>query len=207
MPQTGSVFRAPDLRVLGGLLVSPYRGLLFYSPVLIAAIPGAIALWQSRSLPQDGASRRQRLYVAFSLATLTAWLLLNASYHTWSGGYTTGPRFVVPAVVLLAPLLACGWRRFPVITTILLCWSMLNQLAIASVWMQVPDQYSNPLVEVIYPRFVTGNFIRSNLGMRLGLPGVWSVLPVVVALTGALLLSRWELQSRTTKSTSKANPS
>jgi len=194
MPQTGSVFGAPNLRVLAALLVSPYRGLLFYSPVLIAAIPGAIALWHSRSLPQDGASGRQRLYVAFSLATLAAWLLLNASYHTWSGGYTTGPRFVVPAVVLLAPLLACGWRRFPVITTILLCWSMLNQLAIASVWMQVPDQYSNPLVEVIYPRFVTGNFSRSNLGMRLGLPGLWSVLPVVVALTGALLLSRRELR-------------
>ena len=196
MSPTGSVFGVPGIRVLGALLVSPFRGLLFYSPVLVAAVPGAIELWRGRLLPRDGGlHRRQRVYVIFSLGTLSAWLLLNASYFTWSGGYTTGPRFVIPAVVLLAPLIACGWRRFPVITTILLGLSVLNQLAIAAVWMQAPDRFSNPLAQVIYPQFFSGDFVRSNLGLRLGLPGLWSIAPIAVVMLAGFWLAWREVKA------------
>ena len=59
--------------------------------------------------------------------------------------YTTGPRFLVPAGVLLGPLIASGWSRLPVLTSCLLAVSAVNQLAIATVWLQVPDTYTNPL--------------------------------------------------------------
>jgi hypothetical protein len=187
-PPSGSLFGGPSAWVLGVLLVSPYRGLLFYSPVLIAAIVGAVDL--CRAGEDDRAQRfRRRVYVAFSLGTLAAWLLLNSSYFTWTGGATSGPRFVVPALVLLAPLIGCGWRRFPVITSLLLCWSVLNQLAIAAVWILTPERYSNPLMQVIYPRFIRGDFERGNLGLRFGLPGLWSIAPIALLIVAGVWLA------------------
>ena len=187
-PASGSLFGGPSAWVLGVLLVSPYRGLLFYSPVLIAALAGAVDL--CRAGEDDRARRfRRRVYVAFSLGTLAAWLLLNSSYFTWTGGATSGPRFVVPAVVLLAPLVACGWQRFPGITSVLLCWSVVNQLAIASVWILTPERYTNPLMQVIYPRFVRGDFERGNLGLRFGLPGLWSIVPIALLIVAGVWLA------------------
>ncbi len=188
MPPAGSLFGMPNLRVLVALLVSPYRGVLFYSPVLIAAVAGAVDLYRGGENDRP-AEVRCRVYVAFSLGTLTAWLLLNSSYFTWSGGATSGPRFVVPALVLLAPLIGCGWRRFPVMASLLLCWSVLNNLAIAAVWILTPERYSNPLTQVIYPRFIRGDFERGNLGLRFGLPGLWSIAPIAVLIVAGVWLA------------------
>ena len=184
-PESGGQFGGPNLRVLTALLFSPFRGLLVYSPVVVSALPGALTLWRRGTDDMD--AKRGRAYVLLAATTLFAWLLLNSSYFTWHGGYTTGPRFIVPAVVLLGPLIASGWSRLPVLTTCLLAVSMLNQLAIATVWLQVPDSYTDPLVDVVYPRFVAGDYVRGNLGMRFGLDGLWSILPVVIALGLALL--------------------
>ncbi|CAN5842415.1 hypothetical protein BH18ACI5_BH18ACI5_18910 [soil metagenome] len=194
-PPDGSLFEPPQFRVLAALLVSPFRGVLFYSPVVIAALPGALYLWREQpSQDDDDLVWIRRVYVTFALCTLAAWLLLNASYFTWTGGYTTGPRFIVPALVLLAPLIAAAWQRWPLITTILLCCSALNQFAIAAVWMQANDNYLNPLAQVIYPRLLAGDFVRSNLGMRFGLPGVWSLVPLAAVLTAALSLAAAEIK-------------
>jgi hypothetical protein len=195
-PMAGSPFGAPDPGVLVALLVSPYRGVLFFSPVLLAILPGAVDLWRGTGTHGDAArQRKQRVYVAFSLVTAASWLLLNASYFTWTGGYTTGPRFVIPALVMLAPLLAAGWRRFPVITTVLLCLSASNQFAIAAVWLQAHDGYRNPLAEVIYPRLLSGTFLRGNLGLRLGLPGIWSLAPLAAAVMIAVVLAWVQIRS------------
>ena len=141
---------------------------------------------------------RGRIYVLLAAATLFAWLLLNSSYFTWHGGYTTGPRFLVPAGVLLGPLIASGWSRLPVLTSCLLAVSAVNQLAIATVWLQVPDTYTNPLVEVVYPRFLAGDYVRGNLGMRFGLTGLWSISPVVITLGLALLTAVRILRAKDT---------
>jgi hypothetical protein len=195
-PESGGPFGGPNLRVLTALLFSPFRGLLFYSPVVVSALPGAITLWRRRTGDMD--AKRGRAYIVLSATTLFAWLLLNSSYFTWHGGYTTGPRFIVPAVVLLGPLIASGWSRLPVLTSCLLAVSVLNQLAIATVWLQVPDSYTNPLVDVVYPRFVAGDYVRGNLGMRFGLNGLWSILPVVIAL-GLALLAAARILTRVSK--------
>ena len=192
----GGPFGGPDLRVLIALLFSPFRGLLFYSPVVVSALPGAIALW--RGANKDSDAMRGRIYVLLAAATLFAWLLLNSSYFTWHGGYTTGPRFLVSAGVLLGPLIASGWSRLPVLTSCLLAVSSVNQLAIATVWLQVPDTYTNPLVEVVYPRFLAGDYVRGNLGMRFGLTGLWSISPVVITLGLALLTAVRILRAKDT---------
>ena len=81
-------FSTPFLEGLRGLWTSPGRGLLLYCPLVVPALFGL------RRLP-----RAVALYVAGSLVGLT---LLYAKWHMWEGGWCWGPRFLVPALPLLA---------------------------------------------------------------------------------------------------------
>ena len=89
-------FNQPPHLGLYGLLFSPYRGLFWYSPLLLAALPGWFML-------------KDRL-LAHSTALLSGVTVLAfASWWSWHGGATWGPRFLVtitPLMTLwLAPLL------------------------------------------------------------------------------------------------------
>jgi hypothetical protein len=74
--------------VVPEILWKPFRGLLFYAPILCAAPVGFVAL-----------IRHQRWGVALVCVAAFAWLMLvNVSYPKWEGGWCTGPRFMVPAI-------------------------------------------------------------------------------------------------------------
>jgi hypothetical protein len=84
----------------GSLLFGRYRGLTFYAPILFLTVPGWVALVARR---------------CFSVATVTilvvmAVFLVNVFYPEWTGGWSTGPRLLVPllpfAVLPVAGLLA-----------------------------------------------------------------------------------------------------
>ena len=89
---------------LAAFLVSPYRGLLYYSPIVLVALAGAAAL-------RPGPSR---LLAWGGLGTLGVALLFFSAFHAWSAGHAWGPRFLASSQVLLAPALAgffAGPRR------------------------------------------------------------------------------------------------
>lgn len=100
----GEGFIQPLGAGLFGLLLSPYRGLLPYNPVLLLAIPGAVMLLR----------REARLTWAL-LALIAVQALALASWWSWHGGILWGPRFMLPvlplAVLLLAPVIDESWRR------------------------------------------------------------------------------------------------
>ena len=75
-----------------GLLVSPGRGLLLYSPVLLFAIAGAVI------------GRRQALY-RWCAAAFVAYLIVVANVAQWWGGEGFGARKLAEALPLLAVLL------------------------------------------------------------------------------------------------------
>ena len=77
-----------------GLLVGPYRGLVWYSPVLLLAIPGGLRL----GAHERGAPRLAGLIAAIVIAQV----LVYATWWSWHGGVTWGPRFLLPVVPLLA---------------------------------------------------------------------------------------------------------
>src|SRR5262249_14594983 len=94
----------PNLSLLGPLLWSRYRGLLFYAPILVLALPGWWLL-----------GRRRRLdLMAVSLLVVKAVFLVNVSYPEWTGGWSTGPRLLVPllpfAMIPVAAVLEDGHR-------------------------------------------------------------------------------------------------
>lgn len=87
---------------LAALLLSPYRGLLVYSPIVVAA---AVGLFRLRGMP--------RLLGLAGFGMLLATLLLYAAFHFWAGGHSWGPRFLASPQVLLAPALAALFAHRP----------------------------------------------------------------------------------------------
>ncbi|TMD02618.1 MAG: glycosyltransferase family 39 protein [Chloroflexi bacterium] len=107
-------FHTPLLEGLSGLLASPGKSLLLFSPVLLLAILG---------IPRF--TRRHRALAITSLAIVAVNLLLNAKVTNWTGDDAWGPRFMVPVLALmLLPVL--GWfeaepRRWRIGLTAGLC--------------------------------------------------------------------------------------
>jgi len=115
--------------VLAMLLFSPYRGLFFTSPVLLVSIAALAAMWLAR---------RERPLVAL-VAGVTAFLLLvNASFNGWDGGWTAVPRYLGPAMALLAVPLAVAFDRWRALASGLFAVSLLVQLLLVTVDPQVP---------------------------------------------------------------------
>ena len=91
-----STWQSP-LQGIAGLLFSPSRGLLVFSPIV------AVALFARAS--------RGRPVIAWTLAAAAAQLLLYGSYSIWWGGYTYGPRYLLDLLPALVPAAALGMDR------------------------------------------------------------------------------------------------
>jgi hypothetical protein len=92
-------FNAPSPEALAGLLVSPSRGMLYYSPVLIfawAGLTGALV------------SRRDPLLEYSALATVLL-LLFYSTWRWWNAAFSYSYRFLVDLLPALALFLAVIW--------------------------------------------------------------------------------------------------
>ncbi|MCB1315950.1 MAG: hypothetical protein KDK27_08355, partial [Leptospiraceae bacterium] len=82
---------------LGGLLVSPGRGLFLYSPVLLLSMVG---IWRGRYEP---AVWIYTFIIAFQI-------ILYSNYLLWWGGLTYGPRFLMETIPFFMLLLAFAFE-------------------------------------------------------------------------------------------------
>ena len=101
---SGEGFTKPLLDGIYGLTVGPYRGLFWYSPALLLAIPGWLLL------------RHKNPSLAWLILVLTALQIVSfAAWWSWDGGIVWGPRFlltVTPLIALcLAPLIEAAWDK------------------------------------------------------------------------------------------------
>ncbi|CAN5548354.1 hypothetical protein BH10ACT2_BH10ACT2_24600 [soil metagenome] len=117
-------------------LVSPARGLLLFSPIVLLGVVGIMR--RNRAEVRDGLLGFDRVLMGLSLAYLLA---SSGPSIMWWAGHSFGPRFMsdtlvffaaaaTPTVAVLlqrAPAGEVGWRRriAPVFATILLAWSVL----------------------------------------------------------------------------------
>jgi hypothetical protein len=80
-----------------GQLVSPGRGLLLYSPILLLSFWGFLPL-----------VRRCKAEAVMALSVIIIHLLLYGKWFMWHGGYAWGPRFMIPTLpfwtIFLAPV-------------------------------------------------------------------------------------------------------
>ena len=86
---------------LPGLLISPARGLLWFSPVLALALAGAAAVWRER---------RYRPLIPL-LASVVLMILAAGKWFDWWGGTVWGYRTIVDTAPFLALLLVPAIER------------------------------------------------------------------------------------------------
>jgi hypothetical protein len=181
----------PDLHALRNILFGEYRGLLYATPWLAAAVPGTVLL-----------AHRHRRETSVCVVAVVAFLWLNASIPPWHGGWAAGPRYLVPMLPFLA-ILAGGVflskrARLELTTAVLVLavFSVVNMFAATAVKPEVPTDEPRPYAHLIWPNFFSGRVAIStqsidaidnpagaprqawNLGMKLGLDGQASLLPL-----------------------------
>lgn len=88
------------------LLVSPYRGYFFYSPLIAVVLIWALV--RARSLVFRGPTAVLNVMALLVLAVNVPFL---ASYEFWDGGFGWGPRFLAATVIFFAPALALMFER------------------------------------------------------------------------------------------------
>jgi hypothetical protein len=140
----------PTLGGLKDVLVGT-RGLLYFSPVLVAAAVGLWLLWR----------RGIRAEALLAAGVVVLFLLLNAGYFLVYGGGTPGPRFFGPAVPFLALGLPCVLARWPrptlvlafvsaVLTTVdALSWGVRRSLDTA--WFPTRNEISKTIWAWVVP--------------------------------------------------------
>jgi len=111
VPGTG--FETPLILGLFGLLISPGKGVLWYSPIVWLGLPGLVAMWRVRRAEA----------VTITLLSIIS-LIFYALYSFWTGGWNWGPRYLLPLLPLW--LLAMGqWLQTTTSTRRRAMWGLL----------------------------------------------------------------------------------
>lgn len=93
---------------LYGLLLSPGKGVFWYNPLLLASLVGLALMLTRRRGP-----------AVYILGLSLVWIAFHSPYRFWEGGWSWGPRLLLPIVpFLILPLgeLFCSTRRSLVLT-------------------------------------------------------------------------------------------
>ena len=194
----------PSPRALFGITFSEYRGLFVSAPWLLAAVPGFLFLVRRK---------RTRAIALASAGVCLSYLWLNASIPDWRAGWGMGPRFMIAALPFWSLLAAGIWLRLQdlaeptrkLVTTLLLAAvavSIVLMLIASAVGPEVPGTILEPFRAYLIPQFAAGELAVNtqsidalhpgtgraawNWGQRIGLPGLWSLSPL---LLGVLVLA------------------
>jgi len=201
--------RRPDWTKLIPLLWGRYRGLLFYAPILALSLPGWAVFM----------ARRAWDLAVVSLAVAAAILLVNLCYPEWTGGWSTGPRLLVPllpfAILPVAAVVAGSSvparLASPIAAGLFLAGGTV-MLLFQSVGARVPHTYEDPLVQTVWPMWSGQNplhgwqfgerFCRNLLSLAaeptiVKLPPSWQwsqFLPLLIVQGLAIALLWWDLR-------------
>jgi hypothetical protein len=170
----------PRWRSFWDITFSPDKGLFFRSPFLLLALPGLVILWRGK---------RHRLELACSLVIILGYLLYASSFYDWEAGHTAGPRYLVAMLpfmlLLIVPLFDS--KRWRWLTLALAGVSIVLVSAETMAGQHFPYQdLNNPWSEYIWPMWRSGDIAR-NLGMVIGLPSWYSLIPLLIIVFGGFL--------------------
>jgi len=173
----------PQLYPLYQLTVGPWRGLFCASPVLLLALAGFFLL-----------GRKRRAEAILITASWIGVLLMSAGYENWTAGSSYGPRYQIPALPFLMLAVAPAAARWPFLFKVLAGISITFTVIVTAQSPFVPESLKTPLA-VALAEFSIGQLLHGNLGKSIGLPGIFSLLPLA-ALEAAFLYALAGLQAR-----------
>lgn len=154
----GLGYPKPD--VLVSLLFSHKYGIFWFSPVLLAIFPALYMLW-----------RHSKGLCVLTIATALYYLLLNSSYVYWTGGGSTGPRYITPMLPFLCLPLAFMWNAAGKIlkTALLALFGLSFALNLVCVSVFMTLQYEKDLnifTYAMFPLFLNGENFQFSLPVR-----------------------------------------
>lgn len=132
------------------LLLSPRYGLLATSPVLLLCWTG----W--RRLHAESTTRSTTTCIAAIFLTL--WLL-HSSFNGWDGGYSFGPRYLIPTLPFLCLLLPPAFAALPKWAARLASISFVIMFLANAVNPLIPNNYIEPHSQFLLP-LLAGRSIR-----------------------------------------------
>ncbi len=123
-------FDTPIFKGFYGFLFSPGKSVFLFAPPIILALVGLGGLW-----------RRDRGLATVAILLPLANFFFFAKYSQWEGGYCVGPRYLLPALVLLClglgPVLANAGARIKVLAVVLFVAGALVQgISLATSFME-----------------------------------------------------------------------
>jgi len=105
------------------LSISPYRGVFWLCPVLLAGVAG-LGVWMFQ--------KKWVAEVRLCLAIFAFFFCVNATFNGYHAGYSAGPRYLVPALPFLAFGLVVAFARWKLVTGAVLAVSIFQQLLLTA---------------------------------------------------------------------------
>lgn len=123
--------RPPDPDTLLAVVAGP-RGLVTLTPVVVLAVAGLVML------AREGEARSR--FASYGLYAFAVLFVLQVGWSNPTGGHAAGPRYLVPALPMLAPGVAVAWERWRGLTSILAAWSVATMWLATHVDPTLPDE-------------------------------------------------------------------
>jgi hypothetical protein len=147
------LFHAPRWDVFAALLISPYRGLFFGTPVLILGVIGLVVMLRRPGLRPEG---------LLCAAMFVHVFLFNLSYTAWNAGWACGSRYLIPAIPFMAlPIVfvppRAAWLRHALLAVSILAMSVATVVDPQPPAM-IPNWWTgSPVWGIALPQFLYGH--------------------------------------------------
>ncbi len=143
------VIELPSLEALIGITISPYRGLFFVSPFLVLTLAGLVAMLRDRERRVDSMT---------VLLTILMFVGFNTTFNGWDGGFSFGPRYLIPIIPFLGIAALHAIHRLLPLWIVLGVISIANNFAATAVDPQPSASVPHPLRDYLYPLLLKGSF-------------------------------------------------
>lgn len=174
----------PKPAALEEILLGP-RGLLRLSPWLSLA---PLGLWAAKGGGTADGGRRQdlRREVALCGAIGGVFLLANAGYYLPLGGWSPGPRFLIPALPFVTVLVALAPRAFRPLLGLQIAYAVGIFFLATATMPNAPETVQDPLGDLWLPRLLARDLVQTTAWLRWGLHGAQPLLPLGLAFAIAV---------------------
>jgi hypothetical protein len=171
----------PRLHAAYLLLISPERGLLFWTPFFILAALGY--KWSLAVAPK---------LALIALSVVFLQIICISGYYMPNGGRALGPRHLAPAIPFLTILAALGLSQYDRIGKILGGWSILLTGTATLIDAMPPSEIQDPFWNYYLPRLSEGR-LATTVGSFCGIPSLISTAFLFLFIFGAYL---WSVSAR-----------
>jgi hypothetical protein len=187
----------PNANVALKLLVSPERGLLFWSPFFTLAPFGLARMYRES---------RPTFWLCLIIPVIHVAVLSGCSWD-WRAGWSLGPRYLSPIVPLLGIAAGFGLVEVPAYGRIL-AFASIALTGLGTLVDATPQyEHSNPLLDVHLAKLAEAHY-ANNFGGLIGLSGHWTLVPLILSVTvlGETIYRRLGVQSDVAPNAAAALP-